>query len=290
MFRLKLALRPWRRAWLSQLVSTVAVAILLGLSGFLFWFQGALKPVLQRLRNEQVVSVYVKPDLESAQAQGLVDSIRATVGSAAIREADVAWVGTEEFLNRIETQDSDLYRELKSMGEEALPLIPRYVSIAGVLPESFLSDLKRMPGVEQVETSRDRNRPAIGAFSTLRWLSRLLLAGIWLALAVGLLHLARTNSYLQRDAIEILRAWGASEWSVRLPSILSGLAIGLTGGLLALGGWWILSQRVIVQIQALSPFLRELSSPQPIFAFLFLCVGVVLGALSGWVGSASLSR
>jgi hypothetical protein len=46
MHLLRLALRPWRVAPGSQLISAGAVGLLLCLCGFLYWLQDGLGPVL----------------------------------------------------------------------------------------------------------------------------------------------------------------------------------------------------------------------------------------------------
>src|SRR6185503_10890780 len=96
-------------------------------------------------------------------------------------------------------------------------IIPRYVSISGMLEDSTLERVKSVSGVESAETSKDRYRHVVSAFTALKWVLNFLVAGIGLALLTGLIHLARTNAYLHRDSISLLRLWGASEWTLRAP-------------------------------------------------------------------------
>lgn len=282
---LRLSMRPWRAA-LSQSFSVLAVGVLLLLSGILYWFQSGLKPVLHRLRAEQVVTVYLKANTPETTDQALatVDSIKMLSGAQAIRESDLEWVDSVKFLEKIKKTDHELYEELNVLGDEIPSLVPRYVSLTGLVNDRFINELKSLEGVESVETSKDRNRAAVGAFSTLRWISRVLLVGVLFSLLIGLIHLSRSNSYLQRDSILILKSWGADESIARLPSVLSGFSVGFLGGLLAMIGWWSLHHWVVAKTLTLSPFLSEMTAPALYVGFIFIILGSVLGSIAGWLG------
>jgi hypothetical protein len=65
MYLLKLALRPWRLAVFSQFFSGIAVGFLLLMMGFLYWIEEGLKPVMEHLRKEQVVTAYLDSTVSS---------------------------------------------------------------------------------------------------------------------------------------------------------------------------------------------------------------------------------
>ena len=137
-------------------------------------------------------------------------------------------------------------------------VVPRYISISGILPDNSVSRIKAITGVESAESSKDRYAHVVGAFRALRWMSRLLCVGLAVALLTGLIHLARMNSYLHRDSLSLLRHWGAGEATLKAPAIISGLAVGALGGAMASEGWIVVGGWFAHEIRALSPMLREL--------------------------------
>src|SRR5262249_47235875 len=144
----------------------------------------------------------------------------------------------------------ELSRELEDLGTEMSVVVPRYVSISGILtdtegatadgerdPRPVLERVRSVSGIESAESSKDRFKPVVGAFQALRWVARLLAYGLCLALLAGLIHLARMNSALHGESLSLLRLWGAGEWTLRIPSALSGLSVGALGGATAFVGW-----------------------------------------------------
>lgn len=287
MYLLKLALRPWRLSPWSQGLSACAVGFLLTLSAFLLWLEIGLKPVVYRLGAEQVITAYLDPAASGRKEKDITDSIRVAVGSQA---AHVRLVGSEEFLKEIEGQFPDLSRELKELGGEMDSVVPRYVSVTGVLPAAALDRIKALPGVESAESSRERYRHVVGAYRALRWVARSLAAGLFLALITGLVHLARMNAYLHRDAVSLLELWGAGPATVRVPGLLSGVAVGLSGGAIAVCGWLFGGGWLMSHVRALSPMLQSLDAPGPVLMTAgLLGAGALAGLLAGAISGARIS-
>lgn len=284
MYFLKLALRPWRKAPVGQMFSGLAVGFLLVLVGFLFWLQEGLRPVLTRLQGEQVITVYLSPQVGDEKARLMGDQIRMGLAAPIRDEAEIEWVGITEFLAKLKKTYPDLGAELEELGAENQALIPRHYTVSGMLPEAALAQVRAIPGVESAESSRDRYRHIVGAFRMLRWIARVLAAGLCLALLTGLIHLSKTNAYLHRDAVAILRQWGASRFQTRLPGILSGTWVGILGGSMAAVLWMAFSSPLSQGVRTFSPVLRQLAQPQAQWAAALFALGLVLGVLSGFFG------
>src|SRR3954463_15052343 len=86
MYLLKLALRAWRIAPLSQLFSAIAVGFLLLLIGFLFWIQQGLKPILVRLEGEQVITAYLNSSVENKDENKTLEEVRQALGPESTAE------------------------------------------------------------------------------------------------------------------------------------------------------------------------------------------------------------
>ena len=283
MYLLKLSLRPWRRSPYSQVFTSFAVGILLFLASFLFWMQRSLGPVIDRLQNEQVITAYLDPALDPKDEAQVVDTIRTTIGAHA--QADIELVQSDQFINHLRGDYPDLARELEDLGSEMQTVIPRYVSISGVLPLKTLSAVKEVRGVQAAESSTDRFQNVIGAFRALKWIATLLTLGLGLALTTGLIHLGRTNAYLHQESSALMKLMGASQGVLRTPGLVSGFLVGLLGGALAAISWVSVGVTMTHHVRSLTPMLRYMPESHSGFALALVAVGVAIGSFSGVLGN-----
>ncbi len=290
MYLLKLALRPWRIALLSQIFAGVAVGLLLCIAGLLFWMERGLKPVIARLESEQVITAYISPELPEGDEVKVSDVIKTAVGARALEvgmdpaRIDIKSVSAPEFVEQLRAHYPDLTKELESFGSEMNQIVPRYISISGSLPDQALEDVKAVSGVEAAESSKDRHEHIVGAFRALRWVARLLIAGLAVALLTGLIHLSKMNAYLHQDALSLMRLWGADGFKLRLPGAISALTVGLAGGLTAALAWAGGSAWLAHQMFALSPMLQGMPDPSVATAAVLLLTGAFIGMASGLIG------
>lgn len=282
----KLALRPWRQAPLSHIFSSAAVGFLLLLAGFLFWMQAGLRPVLARLQGEQVVTAYLDASVDPKDEEKIVDSIRGSLGAHA-ETSEVRFVPAHQFVENLKGAYPDLSRELEDLGPEMNSVVPRYVSVSGMLPDESLERIKSVPGIESADSSKDRYAHIVGAFLALRWVAKLLIVGVCLALMTGLIHLSRTNAYMHREALLILKLWGASASELRAPGMISGALVGLLGGAVAFASWLTAGQWLTLQVRSLSPLLREMPAASFGFAGALLLAGVLIGLFAGALGGVA---
>lgn len=283
MFLLKLSFRPWRIAPFSQLFSAAAVGLLLFMTGFLTWMHEGLNPLVARMRAEQVVTAYLNPEITAADEDKLIDSIQIALGAHSITE--IGRVTPEQFIENLKGIYPDLSRELADLGAELHSVVPRYLSISGTLPSQAADQIRQMPGVRSADSSKDRYRHIVGAFSALKWVTKIFVLGLCLAIFTGLIHLMRMNAYLHKDALGLLRLWGAGDLALRAPGFISGLWVGILGGAMALLAWITGGSWLIRQIRGLSPLLKDIPPTEASFPFLLLFAGMVLGMLAGGLGT-----
>lgn len=285
MLLLKLTLRPWMRSPYNQFFSSLVVGFLLLITGVLIWLQMGLKPVLSRLQNEQVVTAYLAGGVDAAQEGKIVDEIRTNLGS----HAEIQLVPTQEFVSNIKKQYPDLGQELEDLGEEAAQIVPRYISITGVLPAGTLDQIRGVSGIESAESSHDRYRQVVGAIGAIRWVARLLIVGLCMALFTGLIHLARTNMDIHRDAIQLMRLMGANTTKLQIPSVFSGLWVGFCGGVISSVGWLTMGIWLTKHVRSLSPLLREMPHASGLLAAGLFAAALVIGAAAGLFGGIAAS-
>lgn len=279
MYLIRLAGRPWRRSFWSQLSASGAVGLLLILAAGLVTLQRGLGPVVVRLEQSQVLTAYLDAQVTAAEEAQTLDRIRVKLGSSA---RDVRLVSTEQFLSEIRANYPELVKELEALGDELPAVVPRYVSVEGVFRDNPTPALKSVPGIQGVDSSRDRYRAVIGAFHAFQKISGILASGLVVALLTGLILLARMNHQLLEDSLSVLHFWGAGSWSLRVPPLLAGLSVGSLGGVWAALAWWAGAPSIHAQLVSLSPVLNGLESPPRLTVALALLVaGALCGAMSG---------
>lgn len=294
MFILKLALRPWKLAFGAQCVSAFSVGFLLFSCTLLVWLERGLGPVIHRLQSEMILTAYLVPSVPKAGEVAVRDEIRTLVGSASERALEVALTTGEEFVAHLKKTQPELASELEELRSGSAqgadePFVPRFVTIAGVIPTGLIEQLKKIAGVESVDASETHSRVTADAFSTLRWLARFLILGLALALMNGLFHLARLHSSFHSQASSILRLWGADSVRTQLPSAISGLSVGLLGGVLAASGWLLTAPVLRDRLVLLAPTLRDLPETGLGFAAFALAVGAAMGVFCGVFGAQAKS-
>ncbi len=80
MFLLRLAMRPWKIAPWSQIVSGLVMGFLVLLSGVVVWLESGLRPVVKRLQSEQVITAYIKTDLDPSAEPAVFERAAETAG------------------------------------------------------------------------------------------------------------------------------------------------------------------------------------------------------------------
>jgi hypothetical protein len=274
---------------LSQVFSSFVVGFLVLLCGFLFFLEQGLKPIVNRLQGEEVITAWVTPEVPVTDEVALLEQVRAAVAATRprkeVRSFEARFTGTAEFLNGIAKPYPELKRQIEDLGAAGSEMVPRYITLSGVFSEKTLETIRSVRGVDKVETSRNRHAHVVGAYRALRWVVRLLVTGLALALLTGLIHLARMNAHLHRDAIAILRLWGAGPWTLRTPALFSGALVGFLGGVASFLGWLLGSPWLIHNIRAISPMLAELRMPGLEASAGLLVAGVLIGVIAGSAGT-----
>lgn len=282
MFLLKLAIRPWKLAPFSQFLASTSSVVLLFLIGFLVWFSSSVSTVIKRLSGDQIVTVYLETGSDAAKPGVVTDSIRTSLGSSAIH---IDFVGANEFLDSLAKNYPELSKEISSLGEEQKALTPQYLSLKGKITNDQLIRIKKINGVESIDTSGDRFRPIVENLQALRFVTNAFLIGAFIALAALFILLSRMNRSIHDEISSLLRQMGSSEARARSPQILSGALFGLStagvAGFLAM----LAQERFLAHFMTFSPYFNSMSEPSFIHHLIIPLTGVGIGAACGWFGS-----
>ena len=292
MYVLKLALRPWKVAPVSQLAHAVSVGALLLVFTGMLWMVEGLNPVIQRLEQEQLVTAYFLPTVTHDQETQVADTIRTRVRALAGTAIHVELTAAQQFLALLKQDAPELARELTDLTAEggAEDLLPRFITLKGSISKSLVDEVQKIPGIDSVETSASRTRPVAQAFKTLQWIVRALGLGLLVALLSAVYHLSRSHLAIHGQTVSILRLWGGHSLKAKMPCLVSGISVGGLGGLIATGLWVVCCHSLRGQFLHLSPALESLPLIRPEFGIVPLGLGLCLGVLSGLFSQSSLQR
>lgn len=266
-----------RNRWLA-LISAGMIAVSLAiLGGFLL---GAVNvdQVMKNVQSNLEIAVFLN---ESADIPALEEKIAQLDGISSLRFID-RHKGLEEFGRSL--GDEALLEELTG---ESNPL-PDAFRVRGVsvelIPE-LAGQIERFSGVESVDYGGEL---VLSITSISGWLNSFSIA-VSALLAVGAIFLVgttiRLSVVIRQEEIGIMKHLGASNWFIRLPFLLEGLAIGFAGTLVSLTVMGLVYYRLAAFLSQKSP----LFFLQPVMdgGLLFLVFGglLLLGVAMGGLGS-----
>jgi cell division transport system permease protein len=275
------------RARRMTVVSVFQISFSLFLVGLFLLAAENLGGVVDTLREETAVTVFLRPGADEAAKAALEKSALDSKLVASARR-----VSPEEARGRFARSFASLAGAAGTLSGNPFPasieldLVPAAIRSAALRP--FLANLATSPAVEEVQFDVDWVR-------RLRGVVRLLAAsgsaaGLLLALgaAFTIANVVRLTILLHRDEIEILRLVGAPEILIRGPFLLGGVLQGLLGGLVALGLLAAAFRALLFFVAStenvlLGVFVVRFLSPAT--CGLLLLGGVLAGLLGGTVAS-----
>ena len=276
--------------WRARRVTVVAVlqiSVCRFLVGLFLLAAENLGGVVDTLREETAVTIFLRPDADEAV---LADLERTALESRLV--AAVRRVSAEEARGRFARSFGSLAGAAGTLSGNPFPasveldLLPGAVASAALRP--FLANLSVRPGVEEVQFDVDWVRRLRGGDRLVAAAGAA--AGLLLALgaAFTIANVVRLTILLHRDEIDILRLVGAPEFLIRGPFLLGGVLQGLLGGLLALGFLGLAFRGLLLFVAStenvlLGVFVVRFLSPGT--CGLLVLGGVLAGLLGGTVAS-----
>ncbi len=275
MYLLKVAFRPWRRAWLSQFLGLLAFVFLLVTGVFLYSLHQGLSDLARQIDAKEVITVFLHPGTTAEAEEGLVDTIRTQVGAAPEIHSQ------EEFLQKMKAQDPRLSEELTALGGELKNLVPKFLTFEQSLPVAEMDRLKQMPSVDAVERSSHRFTNTVAALRAFRVLCLVLLGGVLTTLFVLTFQMVKVHQVFYQDFVQFLSQWGSRSWRLKSPMFVSVTSAGLLCSVVAAGIWLAIGPHVQSRIRNLSPAMGEIGFEMHSQQWLFLFgagVGIAMAA------------
>ncbi len=279
MYLLNLSFKPWKTVPKTQsFLAALALSILIFFASLSYWLDRNLKPVLKKIKSEQIITAYLEPSIETQDEKKIIDSIQFVLGSNSLQ---IKSVHSDEFLNELKVHYPDLTQTIESLGNEKDQLLPKFITLSGFLREGDLEKIKAVSGIESVEASKDRNGPLFGAFTALKRIIKISMFVFLFLLLGGWFYFIKVHFYSLKSSLTLLRLMGAHWLTLKAPTLLAAIWCGILVGALSSVIWYFGAQPLTLQFKALSPLLKDLVlPPQKISLYLF-ALSIALGFLSG---------
>ncbi|MEW6726573.1 MAG: permease-like cell division protein FtsX [Bacillota bacterium] len=276
---LHLAIQALTRNFWMAVASAGMITVSLGILGSFLLVAINASQLMKTVESSVEINVFLVEDADKElldQRIRQLDGIQSCVfvsKERALEEMREALGENKDILDGLEEDNPlpDGYR-IKAERAELVPVI------AGQIQE--------MPGIKKVRYGQGWVEKLI---AITRWLNVVSLAAAGL-LAVAAVFLIVTTVRLsvvaRQQEVSVMKFLGASNWFVRLPFLMEGMAVGLIGALVSTaflaGGYYYLT----LQVEAASLFFLELvNDPQllvPVFTGLVL-LGLIMGGLGSMV-------
>jgi cell division transport system permease protein len=268
-------------------IGTITLALLI-VSLFLLVFVN-LESATENWSERVQVTVYFDMDLTAQDQSAFREKISALSGVSG-----VSYVTRDEALKRFKSRLRGQETLLEGVRPEVLPtsfeisLKRSHRDTASV--EKFVTELKRIPGITEVQYGEEWVRRFNSFLNFMRLLGALLGGFLVVAVVFIVSNTIKLTIYSRRDELEVMSLVGATRFFIKAPFLLEGLIQGIAGSVIS----------VILLFGLYEGFLHNAGSfltfnpASSGFSFLppeYIAGLLLSGALLGFVGSlTSLKR
>lgn len=229
----------YRNKWMSIASIGVVVATLLMLGTFMMVSLN-INHITNMVKEQVEIVVYID-DEATLQERDELRSMLVNHSSL----AEVRFVSKEEALERLKDQVANIVEGYETAEQNPLP---DSFEIKTLIPESVAAvarDLEGYPGVSSVYYGKGVVENLFTVTRALQMVG-LILMGLLAVTAVFLIsHTIRLTVYLRSREIMIMKYVGATNWFIRWPFVLEGLAMGLLGAALPLVALYFIYQSAV---------------------------------------------
>ncbi len=275
----KLALLPLTRSWF------VLGLLILSFSQLMLalWFCGSVQKELTLSREYASKAKFATIQMKDVHAS--IDPIKDALEGP---NTTVEEMKTDDVLKKMEEEEPELIQTVRTLSAEGLQLVPRILTVRGILSEEGLEKVKLMTDVYRVDVSPVHHARLQGFYKHLGFEMRISVLMILFLVLVQLLVFQRIQS---RDSAEVMRnllAWGMGGVPARVPGFLSMIALSAFALVLSVIEWFAFRGAVWKN----NAFLGELSIDHTMkfpvgFVFLTLLVIAILSLVLSFSGRTS---
>lgn len=212
-------------------IGTITLALLI-VSLFLLVFVN-LENAAENWSERVQVTVYLDRDLTVQEQSALRTRITAIPGAARVN-----YVSRDEALKRFKGRLRGQETLLEGVRPEILPtsfeiaLKSSSRDTPGV--EAFVSNLKRIPGINEVQYGEEWVRRFNTFLNFMRMLGALLGSFLVIAVVFIVSNTIKLTIYARRDELEVMSLVGATRFFIQAPFLIEGVIQGTLGALLSM--------------------------------------------------------
>ena len=285
-FTLKQGVKNIKRNWMFSLASILTMAACIFLVGVFYSIVNNVDNIAHKVEQEVPITVFFEEGISVNEIETIGKQIKAReeVASCRFISAEEAWESFKEEVFKGQTDLEESFGEDNPLEDSA----SYEIYLNDISKQIELVDyLEQLDGVRQVNSS-DTTASSLTSFNAL--VAYISAAIIIILLAVAVFLISTTVAMgisVRKDEIAIMRLIGATDFMIRSPFIVEGIAIGIIGAVIPLGVLYIIYNQVIDYIVSkfsiLSNLLTFLSAGE-VFKTL-VPVSLLLGIGIGFVGS-----
>lgn len=280
-FFLAEAFRSLRRNYFMTIAALVTVFLSMAVLGVVMVFAYNIDAVLKDVEQKVEISVFLKDSTTAAEIDALQKEI---VAWSEVKDSQ--FISKDDALKRLKVDLKDHPEVLDALSGNPLPASFE-VSLKD--PSKVQAVAARFEGKEFIDDVRYGKEIADRIFRVTSVIRNVLVVFLLLLGAVSVLLISNTirlSIYARRREVEIMKLVGATNWFIRWPFVIEGLAVGVVGAVAAMAVVMLGTDFVIGRIRENLMFLTvpfDAVSPLQL-ALVLLGVGALIGASGSGLG------
>jgi cell division transport system permease protein len=269
----------YRNRWMC-VTSTGVVMVTLLMLGLFMLVNMNISHITDTVKEQVEIVVYIDDQADEAT---ISDLQRRLSGHTAV--ADTRYVSSEEHMKRLQRQLGGILEGYDTTLDN--PLLASF-EVKTKVPESVVglaSEIRNYPGVSDVFYGQGYVENLFAVTSVIQMVGLALMAGLSITAVFLISHTIKLTVMMRKREISIMKYVGATNWFIRWPFVLEGLAMGFAGAILPLVALYYLYQYSIEWIAVNNLMFLSLLPLQPVIVELAKHL-VPLGTGLGVLGSA----
>jgi cell division transport system permease protein len=215
-----------RRNVLLTTASVVTVAVSLSMVGVAFLLRYGVDNATGKWKNGIEFEVFMNTDASEAQKDRIARELTQNPDVERVK-----FVGRAEQYDLFKDYFNDQPEYLENVRAEDLPesyrVAPR-VKDAAVI-RAMADGIEGEAGVKQVEFAGEQVARALHTSRAMQWTMAVIAGVLFLASALLIFNTIRMAIFARRREIEVMKLVGATNWFIRVPFMVEGLAQGVVG-------------------------------------------------------------
>jgi cell division transport system permease protein len=275
------ALGSLRRNYFMTAAALVTVFLSMLVLGIVLVFASTINLVLKDVERKVEVTVFIKDGVTAQQTAALQKEI---MGWSEVKSA--TYVSKDEALARFK-QTMQAHPEIwQSLDTNPLPAS---IEISLKNPAQATAVADRLQGRAEIDDVRYGRQTAERLLSVTSAIRNAFVVFIILLGVVAILLISNTirlSIFARRQAVEIMKLVGATNWFIRWPFVIEGMTVGLVGAAAALAVVGVGADLLLGRLQGSLLFMTVPIQTVPLMqlSVALLGSGVIIGAIGSAVG------